>query len=285
MKENWEINWKDYYQILQVHPSAEPEIITAAYKKLLDKYHPDHNPGNEQWATEKSKEINNAYDVLEDPLKRREYDKERLRRNLKNDSSEAQDESIHFDDGKKSSPSSQPETTSKATPDVTTPGTITETQASNSTSGTKTRKVKSLPVFAGILAIVIIILGIVFLHFNKASNTNQSQTYTVGLPAITLTYPNGGETWHVGDVVTIKWTSTNISEHTAVNVSVSLASTQPYTPAVIIKIGSTTNKGSFTWTVTGDQFITTNGTGDYAKVLVEAMGTSAISATGFTIAQ
>ena len=38
-----EDHWKDYYQILQVHLCAEQEIITAAYRKLADKYHPDHN--------------------------------------------------------------------------------------------------------------------------------------------------------------------------------------------------------------------------------------------------
>jgi len=43
MKENWENNWKDYYQILQVHPSAEPEVVKAAYDKLARKYHPDFN--------------------------------------------------------------------------------------------------------------------------------------------------------------------------------------------------------------------------------------------------
>jgi curved DNA-binding protein CbpA len=85
MTEPWENNRKDYYQILQVHPSAEPEVITAAYRKLLDKYHPDHNPGREQWANEKSKEINNAYDVLKDHQKRQEFDEERLKKTAKKD--------------------------------------------------------------------------------------------------------------------------------------------------------------------------------------------------------
>jgi DnaJ-class molecular chaperone len=34
MKGNWENHWKDYYQILQVHPSAKPEVVKAAYDKL-----------------------------------------------------------------------------------------------------------------------------------------------------------------------------------------------------------------------------------------------------------
>jgi hypothetical protein len=83
MKDNRENHWKDYYQILQVHRFAEPEVITAAYKKLLDKYHPDHNSGREQWANEKSKEINIAYDVLKDHIKRREYDEECRKRTTK----------------------------------------------------------------------------------------------------------------------------------------------------------------------------------------------------------
>ena len=74
MKENWEIHWKDYYKILQVHQLAEPESIKIMYKKLLDRYHPDHNPGKERWATEKSQEIIEAYEILGNPAKRTVYD-------------------------------------------------------------------------------------------------------------------------------------------------------------------------------------------------------------------
>jgi len=80
MKENWETNWRDYYQILQVHPSAEPEVINVAYKKLADLYHPDHNPGRVKWATEKFAEINNAYEILNNIDKRKRYDFEYFRR-------------------------------------------------------------------------------------------------------------------------------------------------------------------------------------------------------------
>ena len=34
MKENWEINWKDYYQILQIHPSAEQEVCHSSISKV-----------------------------------------------------------------------------------------------------------------------------------------------------------------------------------------------------------------------------------------------------------
>lgn len=62
----------DYYKILQVDPSAEPEVIDAAYKRLMLKYHPDQN--NSPDATRKSQILNKAYAILSDPQKRREYD-------------------------------------------------------------------------------------------------------------------------------------------------------------------------------------------------------------------
>jgi curved DNA-binding protein CbpA len=92
MNESWENHWKDYYQILQVHPSAEQEIITAAYRKLADKYHPDHNPDRQQWANEKFKEIGAAYETLGNAEKRKYYQEEWLRRNISYDSSRFQNE-------------------------------------------------------------------------------------------------------------------------------------------------------------------------------------------------
>lgn len=73
MKENWEIHWKDYYNILQIHPLAEPEVVKAAYERLVHKYHPDHNLGNEQWANDKTKEILEAYTIIGNPEKRGRY--------------------------------------------------------------------------------------------------------------------------------------------------------------------------------------------------------------------
>ena len=63
---------KDYYKILQIDPSAEPEVIDAAYRRLMLKYHPDINKSTS--ASEKAKLINEAYDALKDPQKRRDYD-------------------------------------------------------------------------------------------------------------------------------------------------------------------------------------------------------------------
>ena len=64
---------KDYYQILGVPRNAAQEQIKKAYRKLAMQYHPDRNPGKEKWANEKFKEINEAFGVLGDPQKRRQY--------------------------------------------------------------------------------------------------------------------------------------------------------------------------------------------------------------------
>uniref|UniRef100_A0A7C4YF96 Chaperone protein DnaJ n=1 Tax=candidate division WOR-3 bacterium TaxID=2052148 RepID=A0A7C4YF96_UNCW3 len=66
---------KDYYEILGVPRNATQEEIKAAYRRLAKKYHPDMNPDNKEEATEKFKEISEAYEVLMDPEKRALYDK------------------------------------------------------------------------------------------------------------------------------------------------------------------------------------------------------------------
>ncbi len=73
MKENWETHWKDYYTILQIHPLAELEIVKAAYGRLAHKYHPDHNPNDQQGANEKFKDINEAFEIISNPEKRGQY--------------------------------------------------------------------------------------------------------------------------------------------------------------------------------------------------------------------
>lgn len=65
---------KDYYKILQVAPDASTEVIRMAYKALAKKYHPDLNPGQEEAAQEKMKNVNEAYEILSDKDKRWQYD-------------------------------------------------------------------------------------------------------------------------------------------------------------------------------------------------------------------
>ncbi len=65
---------KDYYQILGVKKDASDKEIKAAYRKLALEWHPDKHPNNKEEAEEKFKEINEAYQVLSDPKKRKQYD-------------------------------------------------------------------------------------------------------------------------------------------------------------------------------------------------------------------
>jgi curved DNA-binding protein len=65
---------KDYYGILGIPKNASDPEIKKAYRRLAMQYHPDRNLGKEKWANEKFKEINEAYGVLGDPQKRRQYD-------------------------------------------------------------------------------------------------------------------------------------------------------------------------------------------------------------------
>ncbi|MEB3177855.1 MAG: J domain-containing protein [Nostocaceae cyanobacterium] len=66
-------DFKDYYATLGVSKTASQEEIKQAFRKLARKYHPDVNPGNKQ-AEARFKEINEAYEVLSDPDKRKKYD-------------------------------------------------------------------------------------------------------------------------------------------------------------------------------------------------------------------
>ncbi len=64
---------RDYYEVLGVSRNASPDDIKRAFRKLAAKYHPDANPGDGT-AEEQFKEINEAYQVLQDPEKRSRYD-------------------------------------------------------------------------------------------------------------------------------------------------------------------------------------------------------------------
>jgi curved DNA-binding protein len=66
-------DFKDYYAVLGVKPTATPEEIKRDYRKLARKYHPDLNPGDQD-AEAKFKDLNEANEVLSDPEKRQKYD-------------------------------------------------------------------------------------------------------------------------------------------------------------------------------------------------------------------
>ena len=67
---------KDYYKDLDLTQVATDEEISAAYKKLVRKLHPDRNPGNKR-AEEKFKTVTSAYEVIGDPSTRKQYDQVR----------------------------------------------------------------------------------------------------------------------------------------------------------------------------------------------------------------
>lgn len=65
-----------YYEKLGISKTATTEEIKEAYKALIKKYHPDVYQGDKSYAEKKTKEINVAYDILSDPIKKAEYDDE-----------------------------------------------------------------------------------------------------------------------------------------------------------------------------------------------------------------
>ena len=64
---------RDYYEVLGVNKSTSKDELKKAYRKLAMKYHPDRNP-DDQAASEKFKELSEAYEILSDDQKRQAYD-------------------------------------------------------------------------------------------------------------------------------------------------------------------------------------------------------------------
>ena len=71
----------DYYDVLEVSPKASIEVIERAYRVLAKKYHPDtaSQTMSRAEAEEKMKKLNEAYEVLSNPVLRGKYDQERRR--------------------------------------------------------------------------------------------------------------------------------------------------------------------------------------------------------------
>ena len=79
MKDPWQVEWRDYYRILQVIPEAEPEATEGVYKKLAAKYHPDNKKTGD---ADRFKLIHEAHEILAYPVRKKEYDaayRERLK--------------------------------------------------------------------------------------------------------------------------------------------------------------------------------------------------------------
>lgn len=65
---------RSYYDVLGVPRNADDKSLKKAYRKLVRKYHPDKNKDRQEWAKKEFIQIQNAYDTLSDPKKRRAYD-------------------------------------------------------------------------------------------------------------------------------------------------------------------------------------------------------------------
>jgi DnaJ domain len=64
---------RSLYEILQVDPRAEPEVLEAAFRRLARKYHPDVSTTTD--GSQRMKELNAAYQILRDPARRADYDR------------------------------------------------------------------------------------------------------------------------------------------------------------------------------------------------------------------
>lgn len=85
---------KDYYSILGIIQSTEPTVIKAVYKALMMIYHPDRLQDNKDEAIKISKDINEAYSTLSDPVTRKRYDNTYLSTSIKTDNLYSQDNQL-----------------------------------------------------------------------------------------------------------------------------------------------------------------------------------------------
>ncbi len=89
--------FEDLYEILQVHPSAHPDVIRAAHRQLTELYDPDRNPYPN--AGEMLDAVNRAHDVLSDPARRATYDQYRKTRSQTDDVVQAKSFQVVDNDG------------------------------------------------------------------------------------------------------------------------------------------------------------------------------------------
>jgi formylglycine-generating enzyme required for sulfatase activity len=93
MKEQWEMEWKDYYKILMVDVNADRDVIDAAYKRLASKHHPDNVRHGDAFTMRR---LTEAAEVLRDRDRRAKYDSEYRKRRV-SDSSGAADRAARLE--------------------------------------------------------------------------------------------------------------------------------------------------------------------------------------------
>ena len=133
---------EDLYEILQVHPSAHPDVIQAAYRRLALLYHPDKNPSQE--AAEMMKRLNLAYETLSDPNRRAAYD--RTRGAQQRQGAETGSRATHRERPRTSSTTNEPTSQSRAGTPTTPP---------------ETRSSKAFRITAGLLGGAVVVGAII----------------------------------------------------------------------------------------------------------------------------
>jgi chaperone protein DnaJ len=97
---------KDYYQVLGLTPEAPTEEIRTAYRKLAKANHPDKHKGDPIYV-EKFKDLQEAYDVLSDSYKRKEYDDQLARQNSYNKKNSKKEQAANKKSSKSSNDNAQ----------------------------------------------------------------------------------------------------------------------------------------------------------------------------------
>ena len=97
---------KDYYQVLGLTPEAPTEEIRIAYRKLAKANHPDKHKGDPIYV-EKFKDLQEAYDVLSDSYKRKEYDDQLARQNSYNKKNSKKEQAANKKSSKSSNDNAQ----------------------------------------------------------------------------------------------------------------------------------------------------------------------------------